>query len=145
MGYMGNKVNISNLSICPNCGNKTPSKSCPSKCCCQNKDKVIIYPHTHKFFGFTDYTDKCKHRHNHYFSGRSSQVIPKSSSHVHAIYVDINSSNNHQHCIGQKSESDISIGKGKHIHIIKGITTLNENHVHDFIFTTLIENPHMDS
>lgn len=35
----------------------------------------------------------------------------------------------------------IPIGNGKHIHFAKGRTTLNDGHVHNFEFSTLIQNP----
>ncbi|GBF33237.1 hypothetical protein DCCM_2336 [Desulfocucumis palustris] len=136
----GNKVCISSaIKCCPYCGMPQISCSCNKGCkinypkCGQNQR-----PHTHKYFGFTELAGECN-QHLHHFYGYTSQTIPKSNRHCHAIMVNTDSVENHRHDIGLTTESAVSIGKGKHIHIIKGVTTLNDNHTHDFIFTTLIE------
>lgn len=113
---------------------------CPS--ICSAKNEITSQAHTHEFFGFTELADECKHRHRHCFSGYTTQLIPKSCNHVHIILIETGSAKNHRHDIGIESESAVYIGKGKHIHIIKGVTTLNKDHVHEFIFTTLIERTH---
>ena len=35
----------------------------------------------------------------------------------------------------------IPVGNGRHVHAMSGITTLNRDHVHQFVFATLIDDP----
>ncbi|MCC5464839.1 YmaF family protein [Pelosinus baikalensis] len=35
----------------------------------------------------------------------------------------------------------IEVGAGKHVHFVQGMTTVNDDHCHNFVFATLIECP----
>jgi hypothetical protein len=98
-----------------------------------------IQTHVHEFAGSEMIAGKIPH--NHRFAGVTSEKIPYGKSHVHAILTNDDFFYNHHHEVGVKTGPAIDVGHGKHIHFVKGETTKNFGHHHDFIFTTFIENP----
>ncbi|OGO79113.1 MAG: hypothetical protein A2Y23_10385 [Clostridiales bacterium GWB2_37_7] len=94
----------------------------------------------HEFLGSTKLAEKEYERHNHRFAGVSGQVIPKDNNHVHEILSNTDFFD-HLHEIGVTTGLAIPVGNGKHVHFVDGITTLDDGHVHEFQFTTLIESP----
>ena len=100
-----------------------------------------IQTHVHEFLGSTKLAPKGELRHNHRFAGVTSEAILKGDSHVHAILVNTDFFFNHFHEVGVETGPAIDVGYGKHVHFVKGKTTLNFGHVHEFIFATLIEDP----
>jgi hypothetical protein len=97
--------------------------------------------HTHEFLGSTKLAEQGADRHNHRFAGVTSEAIPiKGNNHIHTITVNTDFLDHH-HKLIIKTGPAIPIGNGKHIHFVKGVTTVNDNHVHRFEFTTLIDRP----
>jgi hypothetical protein len=47
----------------------------------------------------------------------------------------------HNHRFAGVTGQVIPVGNGKHVHFVKGMTTLNDGHVHQFNFATLIQQP----
>lgn len=97
--------------------------------------------HVHEFLGSTQLADYCGGIHNHRFAGVTSQAIPTGNSHVHRISINTDYFSDHFHGICIITGPAIDVGGGKHVHLVTGYTTCEENHKHRFIFTTLIENP----
>ncbi|MDM5189427.1 YmaF family protein [Bacillus sp. DX4.1] len=103
-------------------------------------EENTIQTHVHEFIASTKLAEEGDDRHNHRFAGVTSEVIPKGNSHVHAIFVNTDFFNHH-HEVAITTGPAIFIGNGKHIHFIKGTTTLDDDHVHELEFTTLIDRP----
>jgi hypothetical protein len=97
--------------------------------------------HVHEFLGSTKLAEEGDDRHNHRFAGVTSQAIPRGTSHVHAILTNTDFFENHHHEIGVTTGLAIPVGNGKHVHFVEGTTTLDDGHVHNFQFATLIESP----
>ncbi|MED0675185.1 YmaF family protein [Aneurinibacillus thermoaerophilus] len=102
--------------------------------------KKRIQTHTHEFLGSTKLAEAGADRHNHRFAGVTSQAIRRGNSHVHVITVNTDFFN-HLHQIRIITGPAIPVGNGKHVHFAKGRTTLNDGHVHNFEFSTLIQSP----
>ncbi|WP_026486528.1 YmaF family protein [Caldanaerobius polysaccharolyticus] len=101
--------------------------------------------HNHEFLGSTKLAaEEEEEEHNHRFAGVTSQVIPKGSSHVHAILVSTDFYEDHHHEIGVITGPAIDVGDDKHVHFVEGKTTVDNNHFHNFTFATLIEDPISD-
>ncbi|WP_160671061.1 YmaF family protein [Clostridium sp. C8-1-8] len=96
--------------------------------------------HDHEFLGSTRLAEEGEERHNHRFAGVTGQAIPCGSSHVHKLYVNTDFFD-HFHIISITTGPAIDVGNGKHVHLVRGVTTSNDGHRHSFIFTTLIESP----
>lgn len=96
--------------------------------------------HVHEFLGSTKFAEECDDRHNHRFAGVSSEAIPKCGSHVHKIKTRTDFLD-HFHEICVTTGLAISVGNGKHVHLVTRVTTVVDNHKHVFIFATLIEAP----
>lgn len=103
-------------------------------------DPTQTQTHVHEFEGSTKLAEECDDRHNHRFAGVTSEVIPVGNSHVHAILVNTDFLDHH-HEIGIRTGIAIPVGGGKHVHLVEGVTTINDDHNHNFIFTTLIDRP----
>ncbi|WP_461613221.1 YmaF family protein [Clostridium sp. Marseille-QA1073] len=97
--------------------------------------------HVHEFLGSDKFAEQGNDRHNHRFAGVTGPVIPMGNSHVHAILTNTDFFSNHYHGIDVVTGPAVAVGNGKHIHLVTGVTTLNDGHIHHFIFTTLIESP----
>ncbi|WP_291562263.1 MULTISPECIES: YmaF family protein [unclassified Clostridium] len=111
------------------------------KSCNCNENTDDCQTHVHEFLGSTQLAEQGEDRHNHRFAGVTSQVIPMGNSHVHAILVNTDFFLNHHHEIGVITGLAIDVGNGKHVHLVRGVTTVDDGHNHPFIFTTLIESP----
>ncbi|MGG1679254.1 YmaF family protein [Neobacillus sp. NRS-1170] len=94
----------------------------------------------HEFTASTKLAEEDDDRHNHRFAGVTSEVIPMGDSHVHSILVNTDFLDHH-HEVAITTGPAIDVGGGKHIHLIQGTTTLDDGHVHDLFFTTLINAP----
>ncbi|WP_241428107.1 YmaF family protein [Clostridium sp. DJ247] len=99
--------------------------------------------HVHEFEESTKLAETGEDRHNHRVAGVTSEVIPSGGGrHVHAFGVINTDFLDHHHEIGGTSGPDIPIpGTNKHVHVISGITTFNDGHAHEFLFTTQIDSP----
>lgn len=96
--------------------------------------------HVHEFTGSTKLAELGRDRHNHRFAGVTGEVIPRGNSHVHAILTNTDFLDHH-HEVGITTGPAINVGNGKHIHFVRGRTTLDDGHVHQFQFATLIQSP----
>lgn len=96
--------------------------------------------HVHEFEGSTAFALDGLLRHNHRFAGITGEAIPCRGSHIHKIITNTDYTN-HYHRICIYTGPAIYIGEGKHIHVVRGITTFDANHTHQFIFSTLIQAP----
>ena len=93
--------------------------------------------HTHEFLGSTRLAEEGDDRHNHRFAGVTSQAIPRGNSHVHEITTNTDFFG-HLHRVRIVTGPAIPVGNGKHVHFVRGRTTLSDGHVHVFRFSTLI-------
>ena len=97
--------------------------------------------HTHEFESSTKLAEEGDDRHNHRFAGVTSEVIPlPGGNHKHAIFT-LTDYFGHLHEVAVETEPARDVGFGKHVHFVKGNTTLNDGHFHEFAFATLIEAP----
>ncbi|SDD98679.1 YmaF family protein [Sporomusa acidovorans] len=97
--------------------------------------------HVHEFLGSTKLAELEEDPHNHRFAGISGEAIPMGNSHVHDIITRTDFYEDHLHAICVRSCPAICVGNGKHVHFVAGMTTVDEDHAHEFVFATLIENP----
>lgn len=98
--------------------------------------------HVHEFQGSTKLAEQGADRHNHRFAGVTGQVIKVGNSHIHKIDLTRTDFLNHFHKLRKiRTGRAIPVGNGKHVHFVRGMTTLNDGHVHNFNFATLIQKP----
>lgn len=97
--------------------------------------------HVHEYLGSLRIAEVTEDPHNHRFAGVTSQVIPQGNSHVHQLLGNSDFYEDHFHEVGAMTGLAIPVGGGRHVHFVSGTTTQNDGHVHQFIFTTLIEDP----
>ncbi len=97
--------------------------------------------HVHEFEGSTKLAELQEEPHNHRFAGVSSQLIPIDNSHVHVVFTNTDFFSDHHHEVAAISGPPVPVGNNKHIHFFKFITTLDDDHFHEFQFSTLIESP----
>jgi hypothetical protein len=97
--------------------------------------------HVHEFLGSTRLAELNEDPHNHRFAGVSDEAIPMGCSHVHNIFTNTDFFEDHFHEICIQSGPAICVSDEKHVHFVWGITTEEDEHVHKFVFATLIENP----
>ena len=105
--------------------------------------KSSCQTHVHEFLGSTRIAEQQEDPHNHRFAGVTSEVIPLKCGccHKHAILTNTDFYEDHHHEIGVETGPNIELGNGKHVHLVKGMTTVDECHSHTFIFATLIQDP----
>lgn len=98
--------------------------------------------HVHEFTASTKLAEAGADRHNHRFAGVTGEVIPVGNSHVHEIRLVNTDFLNHHHEVRRiRTGLAIPVGNGKHVHFVRGSTTLIDGHVHRFNFATLIQQP----
>lgn len=113
--------------------NKNENKSCKCNSQCQS--------HVHEYLGSTRIAEATEDPHNHRFAGVTGEEIPRCNSHVHQLQGNSDFYEDHHHEVGATTSPAIPVPGGRHIHFIYGSTTCDDRHFHEFIFTTLIENP----
>lgn len=98
--------------------------------------------HNHEFESSTDYEedDECV-LHNHRIAGVTGPPIKCGKSHIHKVEVFTDTFGDHFHKICDTTGPALYLPGGKHIHLLKGTTTVADGHDHDYYFTTLIEDP----
>lgn len=108
----------------------------------ENHNSMKTQTHVHEFEESTKLAERGEDKHTHRVAGVTSQVIPIGQGrHVHEILGNTDFFD-HLHEIGVTTGPDIHIpGSDKHVHLVKGITTENDGHFHEFLFTTQIESP----
>ena len=98
--------------------------------------------HVHEFLGSTKLAELKEEPHNHRFAGVTTEEIPLvRGNHKHAFMVNTDFFVDHHHEVGGETGPAINVGCGKHVHLATGVTTEVDEHFHDFIFATLIQNP----
>ena len=110
--------------------------------CKENSYKVIN--HNHEFLSSTDYEEDAEGvEHNHRIAGVTGAPIMRGKSHVHNIAVFTDTFDDHFHKICDTTGPALWLPDGKHIHLLKGTTgeADENNHDHDYFFTTLIQAP----
>lgn len=107
----------------------------------QYKTEIKCPGHVHEFLGSTKLAELEKEPHNHRFAGVSGEPIRKGNSHVHKIITNTDFYENHHHEICIQTGPAIIVCEGRHVHFARGMTSENDEHCHDFLFATLIENP----
>lgn len=105
--------------------------------CCKKEEQT----HTHEFLGSTKIAEIEEDPHNHRFAGVTGEAIPIPGSHIHKVKTNTDFYENHFHMICDETGPAIPVCEGRHIHFVKGRTTENDDHRHEFIFATLIDNP----
>jgi hypothetical protein len=106
--------------------------------CCNNEQR-----HVHEFLGSTRLAELEEDPHNHRFAGVSGQAIPVKGSHVHEIITRTDFFD-HFHVIKVITGPAIPVGQGRHVHFVKAVTTVDDDHNHKLIFATLIECPTLE-
>ena len=98
--------------------------------------------HVHEFKGDTEYAEEGNKRHNHQFTGVTSQVIPMGDSHIHGLFIKIEFLNHHHQVIATTGFPIYVWGKDKtHVHFVKSITTMDEGHFHKIWINSLFPSP----
>lgn len=97
--------------------------------------------HTHEFLGSVKIAEKKEDPHNHRFAGVTGEAIPCGKSHIHKLETRTDFYEDHFHKICEETGLAIELCDGRHVHFVKGKTSENDCHRHEFIFATLIENP----
>lgn len=108
-------------------------------CCYKKYDEC--QRHVHEFLGSTRFAEENDERHNHRFAGVTGEAIRCGKSHVHKIKEENTDFFDHYHEICDVTGPAIPVGGGKHVHLVKGRTSCNDGHSHEYIFATLIEAP----
>lgn len=104
--------------------------------------RATVQRHVHEYEGSTQLAEQGPDRHNHRFAGVTGQAIRVGKSHVHEIDLSRTDFLDHFHQLKKiRTGPAIKVGNGKHIHLVTGQTTLNDGHVHQFKFATLIQAP----
>jgi len=96
--------------------------------------------HVHEFLASTKLAEEGDDRHNHRFAGVTSEVIPKGNSHIHVLMTNTDFLDHH-HEVAIETGPAIRVSDDKHVHFVKGTTTLDDGHVHQLEFATLIQKP----
>lgn len=110
----------------------------PSYGKCKKKDEQR---HVHEFLGSVRLAELEEDPHNHRFAGVTGQAIPiPGGNHIHKLETNTDFYEDHFHKIFDETGPAIQVGN-RHVHFVKGKTTVNDGHQHEFIFATLIENP----
>lgn len=100
--------------------------------------------HNHEFVSSTNYErDTDGERHNHDINGVTSGPIltDNGRNHIHKIDVLTDTFDDHFHKVCRYTSKAIYIPGGKHFHVVRGQTTRNDNHDHDYYFITAIQDP----
>lgn len=111
--------------------------SCYTECFSQ-----CVENHNHEFLSTTDnQRDDEGVIHNHRIAGITGHPIKHRKNHIHKINVLTDTFDDHFHEICDTTGPAIYLPDGKHIHLIKGTTTCEDGHKHDYYFTTLVQDP----
>lgn len=108
---------------------------------CEQNLTELHQTHVHEFLGSTRLAEEGEERHNHRFAGVTSEAIPFEGSHIHTFLTNTDFYEDHHHEVGMVTGPAIFVGSGRHVHFVRGATTIDDEHFHNYIFATLIENP----
>lgn len=108
----------------------------------KENNEYKIKNHNHEFLSSTDYEEDDEGvEHNHRIAGVTGPPIKCGKSHVHKVDELTDTFGDHFHKICDTTGPALFLKGGKHIHLLKGTTSVADNHDHDYYFTTLIEDP----
>lgn len=102
--------------------------------------QTTVQTHDHEFEASTKLAEENGDRHNHRFAGVTSQVIMMGNSHVHGLFVNTDFLDHH-HEVAAITGLPVDVGGGKHVHFAQSVTTMDDDHCHEFQFATLILSP----
>lgn len=98
--------------------------------------------HNHEFQSSADYAkDDEGMEHSHHIAGVTGPSIKYGQSHVHKVNVFIDTSSDHYHEINGTTGPALYVNGRKHVHLLRGTTTYDDGHKHDYYFITLVEDP----
>lgn len=103
-----------------------------------------VQTHVHEVVGSVRLAELEEDPHNHRFAGVTDEVIPVCGGHIHKLRTKTDFYENHFHPIYVKTGLPVNVGQGddeRHIHFIDADTKVEDGHFHEFIATTLIQNP----
>ena len=124
------------------CNNNNNRRNSNENNQCRENSRVIN--HNHEFLSSTDYEKDAEGvEHNHRIAGVTGPPIVRGKSHVHNIAVFTDTFDDHFHKICDTTGPALYLPDGKHVHLLKGTTDVADenNHDHDYFFTTLIQAP----
>lgn len=104
---------------------------------CQDEEQT----HVHEVLGSVEIAEIQEDPHNHRFAVISGEVIPQGNSHVHRIETRTDFYEDHFHLICVKTGTAIDVGDGRHVHFVESVTTVVDEHQHNFRVATLIQDP----
>lgn len=115
-----------------------------SGCGCK-RERENRQTHVHELIGSVQTeNNRCNcEQHNHRFATMTGEAEYKHGikGHVHKVTFNTDTYEGHYHEFCGYTEGAIEVGCGRHIHLIRGETERSNQHDHDFIAATLIENP----
>lgn len=96
--------------------------------------------HVHEFLGSTKLAKESEDRHSHKFAGVTDEAIPiKGGSNTYRLFTNTDFFENHHHELSVQTSLTIPVGEGRHIHLVRARTTVDDGHFHLAIFATLTE------
>lgn len=114
-----------------NVGSGDPETPCPEK----------PQAHVHEFLGSVKLAELgTEDVHNHRFAGVSDEAVMVPGGHVHKLFTRTDFFD-HFHFIDQFTLLPIPVGEGKHVHFASGVTTVRDDHCHEFQVATLLDAP----
>ena len=114
--------------------------NCRRNCDCDDYNEQT---HVHEYSQSVKLAEEGNDRHNHRAAGVTGEAIPIDGgrNHVHRIDDNVDFLD-HFHQIRVVTGPAIRIpGTNKHVHVVRGNTTCNDDHCHEFLFTTQIDAP----
>lgn len=107
-----------------------------------NNKKGYSQTHVHEFTGSTKIAEAQKDPHVHRLAGVTGEMIPTPyNSHKHGIITNTDFYEEHYHGLSTYTGPAIPVGNGRHVHFVQALTTVDDGHLHETIFATLIEDP----
>ena len=103
-----------------------------------------VQTHVHEVLGSVRLAELQDDPHNHRFAGVTEEVIPVPGGHIHRLHTKTDFYENHFHPICVKTGLGVKVGEGddaRHVHFIDSVTQVEDEHFHEFIAATLIDNP----
>ena len=114
----------------------------PCPCCKKCEDK--IQTHVHEVLGSVRIAELGEDPHNHRFAGVTDEVILVPGGHIHKFKAKTDFYEGHFHPICVKTGLQVIVNELeniRHVHFIDSETEITDEHSHEFITATLIENP----
>ena len=103
-----------------------------------------VQTHVHEVVGSVRLAELNEDPHNHRFAAVTDEVIQVPGGHIYKIQTRTDFYEDHFHPICVKTGLPVTVGTGedaRHVHFIDADTETIDAHFHEFIATTLINNP----